>query len=151
MDIEAEGTYNLAFDMFLSADVVPFPTPSTHEIMIWVDRTEGLYGVTPDNAVIETIIDGVTYVFHRQDNFDPHNITRPPGEVPDYTNSIQQFIGPEGRLSGTLDLAAFYDWLVDEEHVDPSLYLLGIQFGNEVVDGSGELWLVDYEVTLRER
>ena len=60
------------------------------------------------------------------------------GEIPEHTVSIQQFVGPEGRFSGTLDLAAFYDWLVDEGHVDPSYYATAIEFGNEVIEGSGE-------------
>ena len=63
--------------------------------------------------------------------------------------SIQQFVGPEGRFSGTLDLAAFYDWLVDEGHVDPSYYVTAVEFGNEVIEGKGETWLDEYEVTVQ--
>ena len=149
VDMTAEGTYNLAFDMFLSPTNPP--TTATHEIMVWVDRSEGIYGVGGGNAIVidDVTIDGVAYTFHRQDNFDPYNITRPPDEIPDYTNSIQQFVGPEGRFSGTLDLAAFYDWLVDEGHVDPSYYVTVIEFGNEVIEGSGETWLREYDVTVR--
>lgn len=91
----------------------------------------------------------MAYTFHRRDNFDPHGTTRPPDDTADYTNSIQQFVGPSGRFSDTLDLAAFYDYLVDEGHVDPSLYLAVIEFGNEVIEGSGETWLREYEVTVR--
>ena len=150
VDMTAEGTYNLAFDILLAPHLPPV-TP-THEIMVWVDRSEGIYGVggLEDAILIEDVtIDGVTYDFHRRDNFDPFITTRPPDEIPDYTNSIQQFIGPEGRFSGTLDLAAFFDWLVDEGHVDPSYYVMVIEFGNEVIEGSGETWLREYDITVR--
>ena len=161
VDVTAEGLYNLAFDMLLSPDA-SFRVIS-HEIMVWVDRTEGVYGVSPqytkgDGAIIDSIdsaaIDAANYNFHRQDNFDPHNITRPPGEVPDYINSIQQFVPADcpcsqDRYSGAVDLAAFYDWLVEEGHVDPSYYVTVIEFGNEVIEGSGETWLREYEVTVR--
>ena len=155
VDITAEGIYNLAFDMLLSPDA-SFKVVS-HEIMVWVDRSEGLYGVGGEGAIFDSAsIDGAAYNFHRQDNFDPYNITQPPGEVPDYTNSIQQFLltdcpCPANRYSGTLDMAAFYDWLVDEGHVDPSYYVTVIEFGNEVVEGTGETWLREYEVTVRGR
>ena len=111
-----------------------------------------------DGTIIDSIdsaaIDGVICNFHRQDNFDPHNTTRPPGEVPDYTNSIQQFVPDDcpclqDRYSGTVDLAAFYDWLVEEGHVDPSYYVTVIELGNEVVEGPGETWFREYEVTVR--
>ena len=71
------------------------------------------------------------------------------GDVAEHTVSIQQFVGPEVRFSGTLDLAAFYDWLVDEGHVDPSYYVTAIEFGNEVIEGTGETWLDEYEVTVQ--
>ena len=145
VDMTAQGIYNLAFDMLLSPDD-SFEIVS-HEIMVWVHRSEGIYGVS---GVIDSVtIDGVAYNFHRQDNFDSHGTTRPPDEIPDYTNSIQQFIGPEGQFIGTLDLAKFYDWLVDEGHVDSSYYVTVIEFGNEVIEGSGETWLREYEVTVR--
>ena len=48
VSMTAEGTYNLAFDMLLSPDA-SFEVVS-HEIMVWVDRTEGVYGVSPQYA-----------------------------------------------------------------------------------------------------
>ena len=92
---------------------------------------------------------GMTYDFHRRDNFGPFITTHAPDEVPDYTNSIQQFIGLEGRFSGNLDLAAFFDRLVDEGHIDPSYCVMIVEFRNEVVEGSCETWLRGYDVTVR--
>ena len=164
VDVTAEGVYNLAFDLFLSPDASG--TETTHEIMVWVDMTGGLYGVTPqyarsDGTIIDNIdhnvtIDGVDYDFHRQDDFDPYGAIRSPGENPDWTSSIQQFVPadcpcPANRYSGTLDLATFFDWLVDEGHVDPSSWVRVIRFGNEVIEGTGETWLREYEVTVRGR
>lgn len=164
VEVTAKGVYNLAFDLFLSPDASGNET--THEIMVWVDMTGGLYGVTPqyvgdDGTIIDTIdhdvsIDGAVYDFHRQDDFDPYGPIRPAGEDPDWTSSIQQFIPadcpcPANRYSGTLDLAAVFDCLVSQGHVDPSSWVRVIRFGNEVIEGTGETWLVDYEVTVRRK
>lgn len=147
VDMTAEGQYNLAFDMLLSPTNPP--TTVTHEIMVWVDRSEGFIAQPEEYFVEEVTIGGVTYDFYRRDNFDPYLTTRPPDEIPEHIISIQQFVGPEGRFSGSLDMAAFYDYLVDEGHVDPSYYVTVIEFGNEVIEGTGETWLREYEVTVR--
>ena len=162
VDVAAEGIYNLAFDLFLSPDASG--TETTHEIMVWVDMTSGLYGVTPqyaknDGTIVDSVdghvtIDGMDYDFHRQDEFDPYGPIRSAGDNPGWTSSIQQFVPadcpcPANRYSGTLDLAAFFDWLVDEGHVDPSSWVRVIRFVNEVILGAGETWLREYEVTVR--
>ena len=163
VDISAEGKYNLAFDLFLSPDASGGET--THEIMMWVACTEGLrHGVTPryirsDGTISDSIhnvtIDGADYDFYRQDGFDPYNVTRSPDEIPEWTaQGIQQFIPAdcphaEGRHSGMVDLAAFFDWLVDEGHVNPSSWVRVIRFGTELIEGTGEVWLREYEVTVR--
>ena len=151
VDMTAEGEYNLAFDMILASDNPPTPDGVTHEIMVWMDRTEDINPQSERYFVEEVTINGVSYDFYRRDNFDPYISTRPPDELPEHTRSIQQFVGPERRFSGTLDLVAFYDYLVDEGHVDPALYLAVIEFGNEVLEGAGETWLRQYEVTVRRR
>lgn len=48
-----------------------------------------------------------------------------------------------------MDLAAFLDWAVDEGYVDPSHWVAVIEFGNEVIEGTGETWLDEYEVTVQ--
>ena len=162
VDMIAEGTYNLAFDTFLYPTDLPdnptwagrTPTRPTHEIMVWVDRTRH-FGVQPEEYFVEeATIDGTAYEFWRHDQFDPHNQTRPAGETPDTLWDILQFVPvdcpcPANRYNDTLDLAAFYDWLVDEGHVDPAYWVTVIEFGNEVIEGSGETWLREYKVTVR--
>ena len=160
VDMNAEGFYNLAFDIFLHPTGLPaMPTWSgkipdellpSHEIMMWVDHVDK-WGALPCSEPwcgVDVTIDGVTYEFWRQDNFDAYVKTRPADDIPDIRTYIA-FVGPEGRFSGTLDLAAFFDWLVDEGHVDPSYWVTVIEFGNEVIEGTGEVWLREYEVTVR--
>ena len=159
VDMAAEGIFNLAFDILLHPTGLPArPTwtgkiprelEPSHEIMVWVDASGGFIPQPEMYFVEEVIIDGISYDFYRRDNFDPYTFTRLPGDIAEDTRSIQQFNGPEGRFSGTLDLAKFFDWLVDEGHVDPSYWVTVIEFGNEVIEGTGEVWLREYEVTVR--
>ena len=147
VDLTAEGIYNLAFDIFLSPDASG--TETMHEIMVWVDRNNFGNPSSEQHFLQDVTIDGVTYEFWRHDDFDPYGATRSPDDIPEWTNNFRAFLGPEGRHSDTLDLAAFFDWLVDEGHADPSSWVRVIRFGTEIIEGTGEVWLREYEVTVR--
>ena len=38
--------------------------------------------------------------------------------------------------------------LLDNLHLDPNWYLLGVEFGNEIVDGSGQIEIIKFSVNL---
>ena len=53
----ADGDYNLAFDLWITNDNPPTPEGTTHEVMIWVDRTDWAPS-GPEHHVAEVEIDG---------------------------------------------------------------------------------------------
>ena len=140
----AEGDYNLAFSMWVTRDNPPTPDGVTHEIMIWVDRTDWLPS-GHEHHVDEATIDGADYaVFVRQNPKDPEGHPSWVGQ------KYIAFAKYTDQFSGTLRLDQFLDYLVEEGHVPDDHYVTVVELGNEVLDGSrGELWLKTFQVSVR--
>jgi hypothetical protein len=132
------GTGNVAFDIWLTdtqnPDTFGAP-PITHEIMIWLDTTEGMQ---PGGDYIgQAIIDDTPYHFLVGDNW---------GDGWRYIafKRVEMQLG-----SGSLDLASFFAYLKSEGLVSGEEYVASVEFGNEVVNGAGETILRRYEVVVR--
>ena len=138
--LEVAGDYNLAFDIWITRELPPTPGPNTtHEIMIWLDRSDW-YPSGTDNLVAEAEIEGSEYsVFvHQTETGDGR------------TWKYVAFAAHADQFSGTVHLDQFLAWLVENEHVSDDHFVAVVELGNEVLDGSsGELWLADFKVTAR--
>ena len=136
VEMTAQGLYNLAFEMWIVSDVCPELNEKniTHELMIWMDRTIG-----PNTEGAEqTVIDGFMY-----DVYFDHYLSH----VGTGTETVLiTFISREKRHRGTLDLLKFLHYLVDREHVHSDRYVTSVELGNEVVEGTGEVWLKRYRI-----
>ena len=158
VDMTAAGFYNLAFDWWLTDTGTPaidswLDTKTIrYEIMVWLDRSEQ-WTRTPCSEPwcgVEAMVDGRSFYLFREDDFVA---------LPDDDRAIWTIIvfmptqasvgGTDKRFTGVLDVVAFLDYLVDEGHIAPDLYIADIELGNEVIEGTGEVWLRDYEVTVR--
>ena len=129
------GSGNTAFDIWLtntpnpSAFAVP---PITHEIMIWLET----YGdMRPDGTLVEVAtIDGSLYSVFVAENV---------GQGWRYI----AFQSATPRLgAATIDLAAFLSYVRYKGLATGDEYLASIEFGNEVISGTGETLLNSYAV-----
>jgi len=134
------GSGNTAFDIWLTDS--PNPTtfevpPITHEIMIWLDAYGGMRA---GGTWIERIeMDGVAYNVFVGENF---------GMGWRYIAYVR--VTPQ-LGAATLNLSSFLAYALEKELVTSETYLASIEFGSEVVHGTGELTLKDYVVTIQPR
>lgn len=137
--LQAEGTWNLAFEMWLTSDPSPAEQNITDEVMIWVD-VNGLAPGGPLNGTAE--LDGVEYrVYVARGHGDESGGSSA-------TWSYIAFVTRDPMLSGTLKMKSFLDYLLEKGIIEKDRYVASLELGNEVVSGKGELVLSKYEVTL---
>ena len=133
IELMAQGTYNVAFSMWVTWDNPPTPESITHEIMIWVDRTFEPHPSEFQIAQVE--IDDVTYDLYLNPTFH-HG-----GKYIAFASHIDQ-------LTGSLNFENFLGYLIDHGHLPVDGYVTSVELGNEVIEGTGELWLRTYQVTV---
>ena len=134
VELSAEGTYNLAYDIWVTSTDPPTPDTITHEVMIWMDRT---FESQPRRFHAgEVVVDDIAYDLYLRPAFHA-------GSGADYI----AFVSQEPRFSGVVDVAAFLSYLVDHNHIPAGHYVAAVELGNEVIEGTGELWLQQYQVT----
>jgi hypothetical protein len=132
------GVGNTAFDIWLTDTAVPKAIkapPVTHEIMIWLE-TFGDMG--SDGTFRETeIIDGAPFnVYVNEKNKHGWRYIRF-GRVSNHSGA------------STLDLRAFLLYAKSKKYITGSEYVASVEFGNEIVSGSGEMNLSRFKVTVR--
>jgi len=132
------GTGNTAFDIWLTNTASPATfsaPPITHEIMIWVDT----YGPKAQGGSLfeRTTIDGAAY-----DVF-----------VADHFGIGYRYIAFQGVTSqlgvATINILAFLTYAQANGLITGQEYLSSIEFGNEVVSGSGDTKINAYSVTVQ--
>ena len=130
----AIGQWNLAYDIWLASSKTPIPENVTHEIMIWMHQT---IPITPAGIYRETItINDNNFALWVNEN---HN------------NSwvYIAFVTDVTKLTATLDLNAFMDYLITNSYVSPDLFISAIEFGTEIFEGKGNVVLSEYEVEIQ--
>jgi hypothetical protein len=127
------GTYNLAYDMFLSdtTQVSPDPRPKV-EIMIWLHHTlqqprEVYKGDFTDNI----------------NNYELYSFTMPNGRL--YYAFLMKNQTPL-QAHHTVDARKLMDYL----GLDSNWYLHGVELGNEIVNGSGKIEIDKIEISLND-
>jgi len=130
----AIGQWNLAYDIWLTNSITPTTENVTHEIMIWMHKTNS---ITPAGINMGTITIS-------NENFDlwvneNHNDSW----------MYLAFVSETTNLNATLDLNAFLDYLISNEYVSADLFISGIEFGTEIFEGVGKIKLSDYNVEVQ--
>lgn len=136
----ADGVYNTSFDIWLSdSRDVSSPANLTHEIMIWTERKGLLF--FPGGQVIDRVrIGGVNYDVYF--NPEQHSFTT-------YTWHYIAFLPERPIMDGPLDLSLFFDYLLEKKMISSDLYLSSVEFGTEVVVGTGITEVRNFKVTLQ--
>ena len=142
VDLTAQGRYNLAFVIYITSSNPPGPATITHEIMIWMARTEH-YDPAAGAFLIDTVsIDGITYDYYSVPHFNPD----PGAGFAPEGYDFHAFASQANHLTAELYIDKFLDYLVAGGHIPADEYLASIELGNEVIWGTGELWLDGYRV-----
>jgi len=134
------GSGNLAFDIWLTDSANPDTwgaPPITHEIMIWL---EGYGSLAPGGSWVETVpIGDADYSVYLARNWG------------DGWTYIAFYRTPNQLGAGTLELADFLAYMLENELATGAEYMASIEIGNEVVSGSGETILNQYEVSVQSK
>ncbi len=143
VETQAEGSYNLAPEIWLmeggqssaSAD----PRRITAEVMFWMDYKAG---ARPAGEIISRpVLDGVTYELWKADEI---------GDKGDGKGwLLLSFKSPTIQHSGTISIHKMLEHLVEAKLIDPNHYVASVEFGNEVMGGSGTTWIKRFEVDVR--
>ena len=97
--------------------------------MIWIKDFNQTPGWNSDGS---TVIDG--------NNYDLYSIV--------LDSPIIIFIKTSANDINTIHLNLFLKYLLDNSYILPEEYLSSIEFGNEIVFGSGETDIVNYSITI---
>lgn len=128
LNMSANGSYNLAFEFWVTTDSMSSETGITTEVMIWMDRNI----INPAGSVIASVIfDGFEYNVYRA-NWDSWTYIA--------------FLSTEPQYSGTLAVHNFVHYLVNEGILDPEEYFADFEMGNEVVYGTGQTDIQKYDI-----
>ncbi len=131
---QGSGKGNLAFDLWITDSASAQPSDITRELMIWITRDS----FRPAGSRVGTLnLDGRDIGLWKQDNFNVW-------EKAEWT--FFAFVYSSDLTTGTIDLAALLDYLVDNGHISPDEYLSSIQLGNEIVSGYGQTLIRNYEI-----
>lgn len=126
----AEGVYNTAFEFWATESFLSDGNNITTEVMIWIDNN----GMVPAGSPIDTVsFDGYSYILYRAD-WD--------------TWTYYAFLSETSQSSGVLNVHKFISYMFDNELLNPNDYLASLEFGNEVIHGSGQTHLSKYEISL---
>ncbi len=137
VETTATGTYNLAPEIWLtrsgSASSNPNPSLISTEVMFWMD-----YGgqAEPAGKIADRpTIAGIDYELWRADNF---------GAGGRWTYVALK--STKIRRKGVIDMLAVLRYLADKQVIDPNHYVASVEFGNEIMGGSGTTWVKRFEI-----
>jgi hypothetical protein len=139
VDLEAKGIYNMAFEFWVVSKTPAFRRDITHEVMIWNANN----GMLPAGSYYDEVsFGGIKYdVFYGKNH----------GDASGGSLNKWDYIAFEAHtpvLSGPLNLSQFIDYLIEEGILNNSLYITTIEFGNEIVQGTGNAEIRDYKVNI---
>ena len=98
-------------------------------------------GARPAGKVVATpTLDGVTYELWKEESIGKD--ANGSGWV------LLSFKSPTIQRKGTIDVAALLKYLVGLKLANPNDYLASVEFGNEVMGGSGTTWVKRFEVEM---
>ena len=134
---ESVGKNNLAYDIWVNdADNAQMISGDNirAEIMIWVDDN-GLCCWGDKQGTVKN--SGIEFDIYLTE------LSHIPGD-----NYYILFYSQESVYKKTLDIAGFIDYAVEQGWIQPSNFISSIEFGNEVVSGTGTTVIKDYSLTI---
>lgn len=141
VETNVTGSYNLAPEIWLTeAGASPAANPKsiTTEVMFWMDYTEG---ARPAGSVIDHVeLNGVSYELWREASIG--------ADANGKGWQLLSFKSPERQLKGRIDIAALLRHLTTSKLASTSDYVASVEFGNEVMGGTGTTWIKHFDVKI---
>lgn len=140
VESNATGSFDLAPEVWLlkekPATDAANPKLIAAEVMFWVDAGGG---ARPAGRVIDKFsLDGFDYELWQEDSI---------GKSANGQGwRLYSFKSATRQTKGTLRIDAFLKYLVERRLVSPDEYVAGVEFGNEVMGGSGTTWVKRYQL-----
>jgi len=138
----ADGSYDLAPEVWLMSGPGPFeaadPKSITTEVMFWMEYAGD---ARPAGEVIEhTQLDGIDYELWNADSIGQ--------DANGKGWRLLSFKSQQIRRKGALPIHTLLKHLVDLHLVNPNDYLGSVEFGNEVMGGTGTTWVKRFDVSV---
>lgn len=126
--LTANGRYNVAYDFWLTEGIQATKETIRVEIMVWIESSGNVqpYGTLKNETP--------NYLFY---------VGEPEGDRHWHCYSFQL---KQVQRATTVNLNEFIQLLIQNEGVNPLLYVADIEFGTEIWDGQGQMNLNSYEV-----
>ena len=122
---------NVSYDLWLS------PTKGgshAYEIMVWLAALGGAGPISSTgSAIATTTIGGVTFKLY---------------SGPNGSTTVYSFVAESTTTSFSGDLLDFFTYLINNEGLSSSLYLIDVQAGTEPFTGTAELTVSSYSVSV---
>ena len=124
-------TADVSYDMFLSSSA---SGSNEYEIMVWLAALGGAGPISSTgSAIATTTIGGVSFSLY----------TGPNGDT-----TVYSFVASATTTSFSGDLLDFFTYLIDNEGLSSSLYLIDVQAGTEPFTGTADLTVSSYSVSV---
>ena len=125
--VDMTGSHNVTASAWVTSGQISTASDVVAEVMIWTERTGS---ITPSGDAISTVtIAGRNYTLWRDATMSSGGNSW----------TYYAFVPDATHRSGSLPIRDFLQHLVDEESLSASSYLANVDFGAEVVSGSGEI------------
>jgi hypothetical protein len=137
---ESSGKQSLALGTWLTntGEVTANPQSIRTEVVVWLDYVDG---INPAGQLVETVqLKDQSYELWSESSH---------GDRGDGSGwDLYYFKAAERRPSGTVQLLPFLDHLQKQGRVQSQHFVASVEFGSELMGGTGTTWVDDYQVLL---
>lgn len=143
VETSATGSYNLAPEIWITESgewsSAANPRLITTEVMFWMDY-QGK--ARPAGSIVDRpTLGDIQYELWRKDSI---------GDKGDGSGwAILTFKSPTIQHAGVIEIHSLLEYLVATGHVNREHFVASIEFGNEVMGGTGTTWVKRFEVEVR--
>ncbi|MET0791724.1 MAG: hypothetical protein ABW061_09410 [Polyangiaceae bacterium] len=141
VETTVSGSYDLAPELWLTnagATSQANPQSITTEVMFWMDHTDG---ARPAGSIVGTVTqNGLEYELWREEKIGV--------DANGKGWRLLSFKSPKAQHQATLDIAALLRHLLESKLISADDYVASVEFGNEVMGGSGTTWVKQFDVRL---
>ncbi|KAJ6000553.1 hypothetical protein N7481_000962 [Penicillium waksmanii] len=122
---------DVAYDLFLSSSA---NGSEEYEIMIWLAALGGAGPISSTgSAIATTTINGVSWKLYKG---------------PNGSMTVYSFVAESTTTSFSGDLMEFFNYLINNQGLSKSLYLIDVQAGTEPFTGTADLKVSSYSATV---
>lgn len=142
VSLTADGVYNMAFEFWPVSALPGNKNNITSEVMVWIAYQGESFKPTGQKlGILE--VDG--------NSFEIYTILAHGDDSGANSNKWDYiaFIPQKPILRGPLDLSVFIDYLLEKGIMKKEQWITGLEFGNEIQTGSGEVKISNYRVSIQ--